>query len=360
VRTLFLYYMSAPEDIDVPIDILLSDQLTASEKVVWMALKMDRLLKNKLLLSPTRLKRRLGISRPTVRQARAKLIEEGWFIPRGAKTPKYLRPELGSATVTMPTDLIFSTDVAAQAKVVYGVLQNLKGYDEDTKIGKTAYAILADKIGLSAKTVRRAVLHLAKLRWLTVTQEHKRAPVEYRHRNPVEERQELEISCAEQIIDSADHVGESLMDILLSTMVDEEEFSENGYHGIMKNKKTGRHLQFDRYYYYQKVAFEFQGEQHDYPTELFDEEAVAAQQERDALKREICKEHNITLIELRGDELSWRTILNKITKLLPLKMGTDCNRRLLKKMEKRCKGYERRVKQARARRGGQSPSKDKD
>jgi hypothetical protein len=44
VRTLFLYYMSIADDVDVPIDILLSDQLTASEKVVWMSLKMDRIL----------------------------------------------------------------------------------------------------------------------------------------------------------------------------------------------------------------------------------------------------------------------------------------------------------------------------
>ncbi|MGI6609755.1 MAG: hypothetical protein ACOX4G_04495 [Limnochordia bacterium] len=69
------------DEVNVPLSLLLTRELKASEKIVWMALTMDDQLEESFLFSPSRLGRRTGMSRPTVRRATAKLTTEGWFAP---------------------------------------------------------------------------------------------------------------------------------------------------------------------------------------------------------------------------------------------------------------------------------------
>ncbi|MGI6609836.1 MAG: hypothetical protein ACOX4G_04905 [Limnochordia bacterium] len=88
------------DEVNVPLSLLLTRELKASEKIVWMALTMDDQLEESFLFSPSRLGRRTGMSRPTVRRATAKLTTEGWFAPparRGLARPRHRsHPRTGS------------------------------------------------------------------------------------------------------------------------------------------------------------------------------------------------------------------------------------------------------------------------
>jgi hypothetical protein len=74
------------EEVRVPISLLLTSQLRATDKVVWLALTLDAELGQRARLSPTRLAARTGLSRPTVRKATAKLTTEGWYKNVGRNT----------------------------------------------------------------------------------------------------------------------------------------------------------------------------------------------------------------------------------------------------------------------------------
>jgi hypothetical protein len=73
-------------------------------------------------------------------------------------------------------------------------------------------------------------------------------------------------------------------------------------------------LELDVYLPALKLAFEYQGQQHFRPIELFGgAEAYRKQVERDQLKRDLCVKNNIVLIEVYYDEvLSMKLILSKI------------------------------------------------
>jgi hypothetical protein len=67
---------------------------------------------------------------------------------------------------------------------------------------------------------------------------------------------------------------------------------------FLKNPETGYNLELDGYNAYYKVAFEYQGQQHDEYIPYFHktEEKFKELQERDKLKVELCKLNDIDLI----------------------------------------------------------------
>lgn len=82
--------------------------------------------------------------------------------------------------------------------------------------------------------------------------------------------------------------------------------------------KQGIHLRFDFAIFKESQLYcliEFQGEQHTKPVEWFGgEEALKSLQERDNIKKEYCKKHNIDLIEISyedKDKLDWEYLKEK-------------------------------------------------
>jgi hypothetical protein len=314
----------------------LSQQKWTETDTVFRVKRHDR----KLLFSPTRLARRTGLSRPTIRRARAKLIAEGWYAPPKAKK-KRVRWQLSGQTVVIPAELIMSTNVKAQAKIVYGVLRSL--LKRSTSECTFAYVSLAETMNLNAKTDKRAVCHLAEWRWLEVEQANKHAPIRFRPRNPVKAKHIAEVLNVGDRLRGVPYYGEALMQAVLSAPVASRSCHDGSTPDILTNPLTDESLEYDRFYYHHWVAFEFNGQQHYSVTNWFDEEVVAAQKERDQMKREMSKEKGVTLIEVRGEELGWQTLLHKIGKRLPLRRGVRCNRMLINYLERRCESYRERA-----------------
>ena len=77
-------------------------------------------------------------------------------------------------------------------------------------------------------------------------------------------------------------------------------YINHGYYSFLKSPRGGN-MQLDRYYPDLKLAFEFNGQNHyEYiPFIHKDKEEFEYYQECDALKKKICKELGITLVEIR-------------------------------------------------------------
>jgi DNA-binding MarR family transcriptional regulator len=269
------------EEVRVPISLLLTSQLRATDKVVWLALTLDAELGERARLSPTRLAARTGLSRPTVRKATTRLTTEGWYnLPTGVNQAP--AKELSGPRVVMPTELIIATEVSAQAKVVYGALQATLDYRNLQ--GVFTYASVARMMSLDAKTVKRAARQLAKLGWLEMQQEHKQAPICFSLCNPVARRYMDELLAAQQRLDEAEFFGQALMQEYLSAIFDSDDHKDNASPRFLVNPATGMLLELDRHYDLEAVAFEFNGPQHYTPTKRFSADVVAKQMERDKTK----------------------------------------------------------------------------
>ncbi|HQD19012.1 MAG TPA: helix-turn-helix domain-containing protein [Bacillota bacterium] len=67
------------DKVRVPVDLLLDSALTASTKVLWMALRLYPEIAKGGRPSRTRLAALTGLSRPTIRKGLARLTEAGWY-----------------------------------------------------------------------------------------------------------------------------------------------------------------------------------------------------------------------------------------------------------------------------------------
>jgi hypothetical protein len=92
------------DGVRVPVDLLLDSTLTASAKVIWMALRLYPELTKDGRPSPTRLAALTGLSRPTVRKGITSLAEAGWcgFSPKQHDSPDQVRGQSQGAPTSTP------------------------------------------------------------------------------------------------------------------------------------------------------------------------------------------------------------------------------------------------------------------
>ena len=83
-----------------------------------------------------------------------------------------------------------------------------------------------------------------------------------------------------------------------------DEFVDNARPKWLENPSTEAPLEYDRFYYLLKIAFEFNGSQHYGVTEVFnDEEVVNEGMKRDSVKEELSRQHGIKLVVVTPDDL---------------------------------------------------------
>ena len=77
-------------------------------------------------------------------------------------------------------------------------------------------------------------------------------------------------------------------------------YINHGYYSFLKTPRGGN-MQLDRYYPDLKLAFEFNGQNHyEYIPFIHDsKEEFEYYQECDRVKKQLCKEHGITLVEVK-------------------------------------------------------------
>ena len=139
-------------------------------------------------------------------------------------------------------------------------------------------------------------------------------------RNPFLEERQAELTRARRRIDRADNKGEAFMREWLNLTVDSDQYTDNARPGFLRNPATGEPLEYDRWYWAARGAFEFNGPQHYGPTDAFpDPDQARLTITRDYIKKAISQEQGIHLVTILPQDLSLERIQEKVRNLLPLK-----------------------------------------
>ncbi len=173
---------------------------------------------------------------------------------------------------------------------------------------------LAQAMQMPRSAVTRACNSLAKYGWLQLS------PIS-RGLCPVPVIPRLcQIAMADHLERSyacAPNKGEFLMKFRLDLIVRCDEFVDNARPRFLENPTTEVPLEYDRFYYLLKIAFEFNGSQHYGVTEVFNNEAaVNAGMKRDAVKEELSLQQGIKLVVVTPDDL----LPGRLERLLPAEL----------------------------------------
>lgn len=340
--------------VGVPVELLLDQSLTASAKIVWMAMNLFEVATNSGRPSVTRLASLTNLSRPTVRKALADLDAAQWYpspqtqsgltdttdASHSADTadPADTSYQTGSEAntqakhqvhaqgdhnqprirdfATIPSQLLEDHALKPQAVVMYGVLQATPEYHR--RSGKVTFKLLAELTGKQLKVVRRSIYQLVQRGWLQVVRKNRLYPFGFTVRNPVHEQCMAELGLVKKRLKKAEFYGEALMKEFLTLIVDSTDFEDNARPGFLVNPLTEERMELDRYYH-SGVAFEFNGPQHYRATELATSKEVAKQRARDRIKAGICEDRGIVLIIIHAEDLTLQTMIEKVRSHLPLR-----------------------------------------
>lgn len=270
-----------------------------------------------------------GIYRASLVQHLGQLEQAGWVaIDRGRgqspSTYELAWDGPGSAAgvrraVRIPGLLLTAASMPLAAKCLYAFLLALGAPETGEVVLARLELISRAGVGRDAQ-VRAALRHLIEHGWLRVEHNVKQRVVSYVPHDPHLAARLAERDLAEKRLARAEFAGETLLKLMLTALVADSDYVENGRPGKMTNPYTGEPLEFDRWYVGGQVAFEFNGPQHDRPTDDFpDPHAVARQRGRDLMKMGLAVEHNIELIVVKPRELTFPTLAEKIGDLLPLR-----------------------------------------
>ncbi|MGE5673514.1 MAG: hypothetical protein ACM3XM_06455 [Mycobacterium leprae] len=321
-----------PRWVRAPESLLLNSELCPSAKVVWLLcmLPPGLGLRDEKVTDAGSLAARSGLSCPTTRKAVTQLIFSGWCTSEVA-----LNHSPRDATAVFPRDLLLEHQVCSEAKVLYGVLQLTPQYQYPD--GRFSYADLTRMTGSGRNTIKRALAQLGKAGWATGEQENMKDYVYFTLLDPTASLRSAVIAQAALRIRHAPSTGEGLMREWLSLLALPSYYQDGGTDGRVINPLTGMPLQFDRSYP-PAVAFEYNGSQHEAPSERFSPQEVAAQQARDLMKQGACARLGIKLIIVTADDLSLKGMLKKVDGVLPLRPIKE-NEPLLDYLEARSQVY---------------------
>lgn len=179
---------------------------------------------------------------------------------------------------------------------------------------------LRELLGLkSTASLRSCVKILAGSGWMTV--ESRRGPqaTAYTVQDPYEIKAIQEREAVKRRLAAAPHLGEAVSKEWLNRMVDSIEYIDNARMEFLTNPLTNSPMEYDRYYKKYRVAFEFNGPQHDGPTARYPDKFQAAKRRSyDAMKAGLSAEYGVTLIIIRPEDLTFARMRQKIGNLLPL------------------------------------------
>lgn len=220
-------------------------------------------------------------------------VEIGW--PRGAS---FLR---------LPEDILKDRKLPHAARWIWGVIRR-HGRQFD-------YRQLMELTGYSHNTLTHHLKLLREQGWLEGDHRFaaRRKRFDLAVANPPEERRQAELAKllkAAQLVERTDRYswGQFLTEQMVLLRA-QAHVVRNGAASWLANDETGAWLECDVLLLKHKAVIEFQGPQHDGPTDRFsDPRQVAALQKRDQLKRERCRLAGFRLGEIRAQNLGFPAI----------------------------------------------------
>lgn len=175
---------------------------------------------------------------------------------------------------------------------------------------------LAALTGQAVNTLRADLATMVKLGWIEIRPGERRRSC-FRLCDPVR-RQEVErLEKLMLQLKHAPYRGEALLKAILDIIVADTRFVDNARPPFLTNPITGLPLEYDRYYPDRKVAIEFNGSQHEQPTDRFpnhDSRLV-----RDLIKEALSARAGVTLLVFRPSDLRLSTIVKMVRPHLPLR-----------------------------------------
>ena len=329
----------------IPIELLVSDDLTPAAKFLWIRLRLDEKHRRPRPQASRKLAKRTGLARSTIMLALKKAAATGWLVPSRHPHGKGIRwktacPVEPAGFVRIPVDLIRDWErVRPQEVLCYGFLQLLPSFNGLT--GYFKWAELRQLTGLHLRTLKRAVRALAANYWIGMQQKNRLSPIWYRLQHADEARMnEVQRRLDDRLNrPGGNHIGEAIMHEALALIVATDVCQEGARPEFLRNPATGERMELDRYYPNDRVAFEFNGRQHYAATERFSKDKVMAQRKRDAVKRQICKKYGIKLVVVRAEDLTFVQMLRKVGDLLP-RGSLRIFGRTIQYLNKRAVGYQ--------------------
>ncbi len=295
-----------PGEIKVPAALLGCRNLAPSAKIVWICHQWGAIEASGELI--TFLQAWSGLETRTIARGLSQLQLGGWLTESLDATGSH---------ACVPTDLLADGDLGTSAKLMYGALQLMPRATGRTRKG--TYGLLAAAAGLSVNTVKEAVQELQHAGWVTVSRKQRLGPIDFTLHNPIHAARQRSTKDISRRIAMTKDKGEAIMREYLNLLVDRDDYRDNSRPDFLRNPYTGEAMEFDRYYP-PDVAFEFQGAQHDGPTDLYPSEKEAREQlGRDLIKLAISMKRGIKLVAVYGKDLSLEAMRAMIPAGLPLR-----------------------------------------
>ncbi|HWI63518.1 MAG TPA: hypothetical protein VNT75_16900, partial [Symbiobacteriaceae bacterium] len=304
-----------------PFSVLNARECSASTRVTWIA----------SFVTDPRLHGRTGLHRTTVAGTRARLADASLAVCYTEACP---------GCAAMPGELLTGGALTAGARLLYGQLQGVPGFSRGS--GTFTFASLATLTGCSPEALRRAAAELVAARWLNVTQEHRKRPLQFTLQNPISTLVRARVSSIRRRVKATNPRGEALLREFLNAMLTTEDYEDNASPDMLLNPFTRELMELDRYYPTANVGVEFNGAQHYQETELASFDETVKQVGRDAMKAFICKARGIELVVIHPEDLSWKAIDKKLPRRLPRRSAEGLEP-LVTELEALASDYRRRT-----------------
>jgi hypothetical protein len=277
-----------------PAPLLLHPELPPAAKLVWLVQQLDP------DLGPEALAQRVGITRATVHAALLRLAMAG------------RAPQPGGPDAWLPAKLLLTRWLKPRTRLLYAQLHLLL-----YGAGQFTYPALSRVTGESSDLLRRGVQELEAAGWLRIHQENRNGPVHFELIDPCVNEQEAELSQMQRRLEQSPFLGESLMWEYLDLLIDSQAYLFHASMGFLIHPQTQEQMQYSRYYYTAKVAFDLDGPNFQQRLERLSAKEIAKQSARDLIKLGISVEQKITLLKVRREDLSLAGMQQKIGRFFP-------------------------------------------
>lgn len=326
--------------VEVP-DLLWKDaRLSEGAKVLWCYLRSGTVRRYTF----RELRSAVGISHNSLRTYLHDLGETGWLVWRKSslRSLEFQVNELiTEERITVPMELLLDCRMPHSAKWLWGVLHRTdSGLD---------YERLQQLSGCCHESITHYLTRLISHKWLVgdVQRIAQRVQFNLKAVNPFQIQRDAELADLERDLAIAKQrsgysLGQCLMAHMVRVLSPGTLLLENAEVPGLKNLRTGYPLQYDLFLPAYGVALEFQGPQHEGPTELFpSEEAFTDQRTRDVVKLGLSAEKGITLIRVWTHQLSIPQLRELLDGKIPLTADLNGRQHLYERLEQVADNYRR-------------------
>lgn len=298
-----------PTTVRVPDRVWKARHLRPGAKLFWCFLRIAN-RRGRATFTYRELREAIGVCQNSVRTfirelKAARLLR---VTPESLRSVTLTAMDPGGSAIILPTDILFDVTLPEQAKWLWGVIQRRgRVYD---------YGWLERETKYCRESLIKYLRLLRQYGWINaVTKRVKRrlcfAPGVF---NPPEARRRQELAEARQGLSDARRTpgysaGQHLAYLKIQFLLPDCRVLEESKLPGLVNRETRGRMHVDLVIPERGLAIEFQGAQHYRVTELYPSpEALAEQQKRDDLKKELCPKLGWTLLSIGPEDLSFKRL----------------------------------------------------